>query len=144
MNEISASEILDRIATLEGDVFELKTENASLREELSKQKETNSIIKEQIKNEQCANRLLKRDLNNLEQYTRGNNIRIFGLRDTQKNETAFQTEQKVISLLRNKMGISLDPCDVEVAHRLGSFTANADRPVIVRFVSRKTKAGHYE
>ena len=78
-------------------------------------------------------------INQLEQYQRTNNVRIFGLADYDARETQHQTEAKVISLLRNKMNITIDPCDIEACHRLGVFSRDADRPVIVRFVSRKTK-----
>ena len=37
------------------------------------------------------------------------------------------------------MNILIDPCDIEACHRLGIFSRDADRPVKVRFVSRKTK-----
>ena len=86
------------------------------------------------------NKILRTGLNDLEQYSRLKNIRIFGLKDSDKNELAYQTEQKVLLLFRNKMGCNIEPRDIEAAHRVGRFSADANRPVIVRFLSRKTKS----
>ena len=59
--------------------------------------------------------------------------------DYDARETQHQTEAEIISLLRNKMNITVDPCDIEACHRLGIFSRDADRPVIIHFVRRKTK-----
>ncbi len=46
---------------------------------------------------------------------------------------------ETISLLSKKLGLKLESKDVDVAHRLGKYTPNKNRPVIVKFVRRQTK-----
>ena len=75
--------------------------------------------------------------NELEQYNRGNNIRVFGIRDVKREEKAVETEKAIPELIHNKLGYKLVSSDIEVAHRLGSYQSNKDRAVIVHFNSRK-------
>ncbi|GFS17815.1 hypothetical protein ElyMa_001505800 [Elysia marginata] len=65
----------------------------------------------------------------MQQYTQSNNVRIFGIRDTRKDEQ---------NLIGQKLDFKLHDRDIDIAHRLGSFRPNSDRCIIVRFSSRKT------
>ena len=44
------------------------------------------------------------------------------------------------ALLSSKLGIRVEKNDIDVAHRLGKFTQDKTRPVIVKFVRRQTKS----
>ncbi|KAH3751614.1 hypothetical protein DPMN_186182 [Dreissena polymorpha] len=46
---------------------------------------------------------------------------------------------ETISLLSKKLGLKLESKDVDVAHRLGKYAPNKNRPVIVKFVRQQTK-----
>ena len=138
-NSFSVNELLTRISTLEGDVFEIVAENKKLKSELKKQNDELNTLKSGLEREKSRCDFLNKSVNNLEQYTRLNNIRIYGLQDTNPKETSFQCEQKVLSLLRNKLAVNLKPNDIEASHRLGKFMKEGNRPTIVRFVSRKHK-----
>ena len=80
----------------------------------------------------------QRQVNDLEQYGRRSNIRIFGL-ETRENDNYVE---KVTSFLVDRLSMNLDSTDVENAHplpvRRGSTSAKVS--IIVRFKSRRIKA----
>ena len=127
-----------KVEKLEGRIFELEVNQEKLQStnnELKKQIET---LTGQVKSaEACANIALVRT-NNLEQYTRKNSIRIFGVSDTNKEESVPDTISKSLDVLK-KIGMSVTQADISVAHRLGFYKEEKPRPVIVKFVRRVHK-----
>ena len=81
-----------------------------------------------------------------EQYSRKNNLRILGV-DEEEGE---DLEPKFITLIKENLDEEVKPEDVEVIHRIGVKNVNRNenqrsapakpRPVIVRFLSNKTKS----
>ena len=89
------------------------------------------ILERQIKTE-------KELRNNLEQYTRKNNIKIINLPFDCEAENSELTEQKVIALFQHKLGLSsFSPNFISVAHRIGRFRRDNNRPVLVRFTAKR-------
>ena len=80
----SISELLDRVATLEGDLFQYKAEVVKLNSKLDNQEKIINSVDNRLKREEALNKILRRDVNQLEQYSRYNNIRIFGIKDSEK------------------------------------------------------------
>lgn len=78
-------------------------------------------------------------LEELEQYSRLENIRIYGLPE-KKNEVVTE---EVVSLLNSKLEVGLKPEDISICHRLKA-TENGMRPIIVKFVRRATKSEVYQ
>lgn len=75
----------------------------------------------------------------LEQYSRKENVRINGIEETD-NETEGQLVEKVCQLAA-AAGLTITENDISTAHRLGGTRKQAKiRPTIVRFVSRRRKA----
>ena len=99
---------------LKSQVFELETEVAYQRKELLH---------------------VKQGLIRNEQYSRRQNVRIFGI----KEEESENTKQTVIDCFSNKLKVNLNQDDIEIAHRLPSRNADQERPIIVKFKSRDTK-----
>jgi hypothetical protein len=88
----------------------------------------------------------QRQLNDLEQYGRRSNIRIFGM-EIQENENCID---KVVSFVRESLSLNISSSDVENAHPLSSTTRTGytatrtgltpSKPaVIVRFRNRAIK-----
>ncbi|XP_071057606.1 uncharacterized protein [Onthophagus taurus] len=94
-------------------------------------------LKQQNEDLQRENQLLNKKIDGLEQYSRRNNIRIFGL-DEEKEENV---EQKVLATLKDNMGISVLAEQIDRCHRVGARKKNGKhpRPVIMKFLSYKTK-----
>lgn len=42
-------------------------------------------------------------------------------------------------MVRNKLDIQIQKSDIDIAHRLGAFRQDENRPIICKFVSRETK-----
>ena len=72
----------------------------------------------------------------LEQYTRRDNLRIFGLEE-EEDENENILEAKVIEVA-NDMGVNITQSDISIAHRLGK-PGNRSRTVIVRLCHRKKR-----
>lgn len=89
-------------------------------------------------------------LNNLEQYSRRNNIRVLGIAEKDGENT-----DEVVCELAQQIGVQLSPRDIDRSHRIGkppgqqkryvdalrSNTSRSDppRPIIVKFTSYKPK-----
>lgn len=72
----------------------------------------------------------------LEQYTRRDNLRIFGIEE-EEDEDEDILEAKVIEVAGD-IGVKLKADDISVVHRLGRV-GDRSRPVIVRFCHRKKR-----
>uniref|UniRef100_A0A147BSL7 Putative tick transposon n=1 Tax=Ixodes ricinus TaxID=34613 RepID=A0A147BSL7_IXORI len=66
------------------------------------------------------------------------NLLFFGCPDT-LNETWSQSEETVLAFCSEKLGIQLDPSNLERSHRLGKFQGDKNRPIIVKFSRFKDK-----
>lgn len=143
-----------RLDILESDLHQKNIENDNLKTELNNMKklieekddETKSIInkknvelkavKTEIKTETDKR---KESLNEIEQYSRRNNIRISGLRNDKPYVTSQETAWQVVSFLNEKMDLDLSVQQIDIAHRLGPFSRDSNRNVIVKFISRQVK-----
>lgn len=97
-------------------------------------KEFNTEI-QTLKNE---NEILKKQysakVDSLEQYSRRNNICIFGVPENNNEDV----EEIVNDIIINKMKINLPSNYIDACHRVGKKT-NTSRPIIVKFISNKYK-----
>ncbi|KAH3778259.1 hypothetical protein DPMN_179714 [Dreissena polymorpha] len=136
--------VIRRIEILENDVFEQKRENEQLKKESeSKSKQFEDLQKSQnaaLENKQPCDTLNHEEFaNNTEQYSRRNNIRIACDPQDQDRQSSVSVTQKIVELVNSHLRIPIQPYDIDIAHRLGKFRPNSNRPVIVRFVRRQTK-----
>lgn len=129
----------EKIEKLESRMFDIELCNDKLKEE-------NTLLKEKIKQQEDRLDSLEDGLNlcfqeqnDLEQYTRKSSIRITGLQDLNKDEDIEQTIHIVNDFLKNTVKMNIEKNDINIAHRLGPFKQGQNRPVIVRFMSRKHK-----
>ena len=89
---------------------------------------------------QVENQKLTFEIDRLEQYSRRENVRIYGLAETQGE----CTNTVVIDMARD-IGVTITPADISVSHRLGrpggvgSTADSRPRPLIVKLVRRDTK-----
>ena len=57
---------------------------------------------------------VSRDINNLEQYSRRNNVRIFGIRESPNEST-----DKIVCDLAETIGVNINVSDIDRSHRVG-------------------------
>uniref|UniRef100_A0A4D5RFB8 Putative tick transposon n=1 Tax=Ixodes scapularis TaxID=6945 RepID=A0A4D5RFB8_IXOSC len=74
----------------------------------------------------------------LEDRSRRDNLLFYGLTDAH-SETWAQTEEKLLNVVSTSLNFPISSESIERAHRLGVFSDNKCRPVIVKFLSFKLK-----
>ncbi|XP_077534579.1 uncharacterized protein LOC144146509 [Haemaphysalis longicornis] len=84
----------------------------------------------------CAK--LRDSYEDLDSRSRKNNLIVYGLADT-VNETWAQSEARVIAFCSEKLNVAISAAAIERAHRLGRYTAEKARPIVMRFLSFKDK-----
>lgn len=139
---------LNDMQKLQDNIVEaLKTEMKDLREMLSKIQTENIELKNTVKECKQENVQMKVELtslqdkyNDLEQYSRRNSLRIFGLCEREE-ETPSRCEENVINLIKEKLNVSVESNDIDVIHRTGRRYTNQTKPrgIIVKFVQRSKK-----
>lgn len=72
----------------------------------------------------------------LEQYTRKNNLRIYGVPENSNEDV----EAVFVNTLSTKLNIDISPEYIEICHRVGRRSEAVVRPIIVKFASYKYKS----
>ena len=126
-----------KLAKVEQDIVELQTENTQLK---------------------AVNTDVTKRLNDLETFTRRENIIISGLpegsfaevasassgsttTDMAQESSSVAVEQTVINFCHEKLNINIGHGDISVAHRLKKGSRDTVRPILVRFISRNVRDG---
>ena len=63
---------------------------------------------------------IKNDHNNLEQYTRKNSIRLFGVKEIEDKETT--PERIAVKIFEEKLHVSVEVNEIEIAHQAGKYS----------------------
>ncbi len=75
------------------------------------------------------------ELDRLEQYSRKDSVRIFGIPETPNENT-----NDLVIDLGQEIGVEIKPEDISVAHRLPPKCGkDGNKPIIVKFVQKDTK-----
>lgn len=120
---------------LEGRMFDLEKENERLGQRITHLEERDEEMdddRQEVKKE------TKNRLNDLEQHGRKNSVRIFGLEDTAR-ESVEECVDKVVGFVNDRLSLNVQNGDIDIAHRLGKFTGERPRSIIVKFTHRRTK-----
>ena len=110
---VSNEDIYKKLCSLEnsfermrGEIHDLAIENEKLREELKRCKAETETAKEIARNAEQETHVNRAKLVELEQYTRRNNVRVFGVTE-REGETAKECEEKIVSLVQDKLKINI-------------------------------------
>lgn len=143
MKDKIISSVVRRIEILEGEIHEMATENKKLTEELANQRKENEKFSEQYNKLQnqviIENESLKEALNDAQQYSRANNVRVNGIINDRENQSADEATNAVIKIFNKHMNMDLSVDDIDIAHRIGPYKDGKNRPIIVKFLQRRTK-----
>ena len=132
------TEVLMNMQKFDYDMFEMKDKYDEAITKIKSLEDTVECLQDKLKEEQNKTSLLIAKNNDLEQYSRRHNIRVFGISDSGR-ETAEKSEKLVTDLIKNKLSLNITPNQVQVAHRAGKFQPGGTRSIIMQFVSRKDK-----
>ena len=123
----------------------LSTEINKLKNVMLATQEENRQLKREITTVKRENLQLRDDLiynknriNDLEQYSRRNSIRIFGLPE-ESNESHYECQCKVLNLVNDRLQVSMNENDIDAIHRTGTNRDGRPRGIIIKFVRRTLK-----
>lgn len=96
-----------------------------------------SVLNEETTKLKIENQELRETNDKLEQYTRRNNIRIFGV----KEEPREDTDKQVLYIFKEIMDVPITINEIDRSHRTGRYKTNGKpRPIIVKFTSYRSQA----
>ncbi|KAJ8911362.1 hypothetical protein NQ315_011655 [Exocentrus adspersus] len=131
-------ELISKICKQQADVI-----GRQIDEKLDKiERSVASIVNEVQSNSEHVKKLEKR-MDMLEQYGKRNNLIIYGVQEN-GNETSEDTEDKILTLFKNKLNIGLVTSDIEKCYRIGRTHTDKGRPILVGFLSQKVKTNVYK
>ena len=104
-------------------------EDMDKKEKVQRERENNSLtnLKKEVQTQNF-------ELDKLEQYSRKENIKVFGLDEREGEDT-----NEMIVKLASDIGIQISQSDISVSHRLPG-PRGKPRPIIAKFVRRDTKS----
>ena len=142
--QVVVRQIQYQVSELEKDMSGLKTDISGSETKISELEKAVEItqrenrgLREEVREREKQLRVQGAELNNLEQYTRRNNIRIYGIDDRTPREPIPETIQKAVGLFRDKLQLDISTEQGDIAHRLGRFSVEANRPIMCRLSSRQ-------
>ena len=129
------------------DIEDPKSETSDLQTVLGRSKaeneklaKANKDLREAVKQREISHKSHEKELNELEQYTRRDSVRIYGVADSERFEASSRTAELVASMMNSKLELPVSTSDIDIVYRLGKFRADGNKPIICKFVSRETKA----
>lgn len=128
-NEKITSDIQD-MKDLKEEINKLRQAVDFLSDKYDKQLEEISELKKENACLKNLNKLQESRIDDIDQYNRRQNI----LFDAVKETSAENTNEMVINQCK-KLGVQLNPGDIQVSHRLGKKVDGKPRPIIARFTS---------
>ena len=123
---------------LEGQLFDTEVKAEKLESEVKSLKKVNETATGTIKQQDWRIKQNERELNDLQQYSRRWNLRVFKVPEKEK-ETAANCTVKVCAIFSDKVGIPITTSDIEVAHRTGQRRSTRARPILARFFDHKKR-----
>ena len=129
------------VEKLEGDILTLKVENDELRDNVSRLQKRDAQTQERLEEAILTARLAREHADRNEQYSRRNNIKLMFVEEsTETVESAEDSEKIALKIFHEKLKLrDIKSADIEIAHRVGKKKDGVIRPIVVKFVSRKTK-----
>ena len=101
-------------------------------------KDSQESSKKKINELEDAKLDLLNQLDDLEQYTRRTNIRIFGILES-SGDAQEDTDVLATQWVANELGVELLPSDISRSHRVGKRSTAKPRPIIVRLTRHNKK-----
>nr|XP_054757115.1 protein unc-13 homolog C-like [Lytechinus pictus] len=120
----------ERIDKQEGEIHDLRVDLAMKEKEIKTLK--SSVEKMESRMAACQTRA-----DDLEQYSRRNNVRVFGVPEAPDEDT----DDQVIKIVSNHLGYNLTKAEIDRSHRSGKPRSpnSKPRPILVKLCSHRSK-----
>ena len=121
-----------RYEALKSEIFALTEDNSALRHEISDQKATITELKGKLVVQEKLTQTAIQDIEQLEMYSRRNNIRVYGIQETEKEDC----ERVFVDLYKQRLKLDVPRGEICRAHRIGRVTNDPrrPRPIIVKLI----------
>ena len=129
MKECIEKAVEDKMGPLIRSIQHLETIVERQSERITKYEEQFESMYTQINH-------LENKYNEIEQYSRRNCLRIYGMPET----TGEVTDDLVINLARDKLEVTLSAADIDRSHRIGRNLQDKTRAVIVKFTNYRARS----
>ena len=130
-------ELIKTAATdaIETTLVSLKKTLTDVNHELNDLKRSCTFLKEENRRLKDDLKSVKAKANENEQYSRRNNIRIFGLTE----EGTESPTQLVVKFLKKNLDIDISESEIDKVHRIGKPQDGKPPPLIVKFTTHRSK-----
>ena len=108
---------------------------AKLDEELTKLKNNLALKDKAIAGLEDDNYRLSQEVDDLEQYTRRTNVRIYGIAEQPEENT----DNLAVDFFKSELNVDVALNDISRSHRVGEKSGAKPRPIIVRFTKHILK-----
>ena len=121
-------------------MFDLKRGNNKLSAELDRCRKKEEDMQTKIKEAMFNAKLAADRADRNEQYSRRNNVKLLDVPEAVASfESAEESERKALQVFHNRPYLKhITQEHIEAAHRVGVKRAGITRPILVKFLSRKT------
>ncbi|XP_056021932.1 uncharacterized protein LOC130054887 [Ostrea edulis] len=131
--ETQLKQKIDRLTT---DIDKLTMENETLREKICEANKNNRDLQKEMNEGRDFATFSTVKSNYNEQYSRKNNIKIYGIPETKRDNIV----EIVKSTLKKKGCVEVDHRDIEAVHRIPGSRPNAPRPILMKMRNNDKKA----
>lgn len=125
-----------RMEVLEGKMLEEESRTTKVEKDVKVLQGRYSRHQSNFQEHENRVKALERENNDLQQYSRRWNLRVYRVPEDNKAEDC---EKKVCDLFSDLVGVKTTPADIEAAHRTGKRSSDVPRPILVRFLNRKKR-----
>ena len=136
--QFSIDTLSSTVVSLKTDVNDLRSEVTGMRTEIGDLRKVITDRNEYIKKLEHRIMRLEDQNDDLEQYSCRNSLRITGFTEP-SDETHNGLENRVMTLINDKLQVPIVIQDVDRMHRVGSKVPRKDRSVIVKFASYRSR-----
>lgn len=134
MSAFSKPEFLQIICTsIAAKICEqVEKEISKVSIQLKQIQEEFQTFKEKVSTSEC---ILNKKIDNIEQFSRRKNLRVFGLAESQTENVLTTTTE----FFREKLGVVVVPSEIDRCHRVGKHIENKTRGIFISFASCNKK-----
>lgn len=130
----------EKLASMQAKIDTQDSKILDLELDLDEQTKENDELRKQVESLIQTTTSADKKLNDLEQYTRRNSVRVFGIQEPKDHRE--NTDDIIVQLATEKLGITLDISEIDRSHRVGKKTnepGKRPRPILVKLATYRTR-----